>query len=132
MVEQPLTVVDFEWYRLGNTQAGLEEYGLYWDRNAKYPFAQIKPVEGAILYIFDSSVWDEVIFEREKLAIFSEGAITADVYNNVDVNLTSATYNDVIGTYYNGEYHLIHVTSSRTLPYQASYGFPNYIYGQAK
>ncbi len=132
MAEQPLTVVDFEWYRQGNIQYGLEEYGLYWYQNAKYPFAQIKPMEGATLYIFDSSIWDEVIYESEKIAMFAENAITADVYNNVDVNLTSATYNDVIGTYYNGGYHLIHVTSSRTLAYQTPYGFTYYIYGQAK
>lgn len=130
--EEPLALVDFEWYRLGNTQTGLEEYGLYWEQNAKSPFAQIKPMEGVILYKFDSSVWDEVIYESQKIAKFSDGAITASVYNNVDVN-TGAQYDDVIGTRTtDGKYHLIHVTSSRILAYQAPYGTPCYIYGQSK
>ena len=48
----PLVAVDFDWYRLGNTQTGLAEYGLYWERNAKSPFAQIKPLENVTLYSF--------------------------------------------------------------------------------
>ena len=130
--EDPLTVVDFEWYRLGNEQTGLAEYGLVWDQNAKSPFAQIKPMDGVILYKFDSSVWDEVTLPSQKIAKFSDGAVTTSVYNNVDVN-QGAMYNDVIGTRTtDGQYHLIHVTSSRILAYQAPYGTPCYIYGQAK
>ena len=42
-------------------------------------------------------------------------------------------YDDVIGTRTtDGKFHLIHVTSSRILAYQAPYGTPCYIYGQAK
>ena len=130
--EDPLTVVDFEWYRLGNEQTGLAEYGLVWDQNAKSPFAQIKPMDGVILYKFDSSVWDEVTLPSQKIAKFSDGAVTTSVYNNVDVN-ASGLYDDVIGTRTtDGKYHLIHVTSSRILAYQAPYGTPCYIYGQAK
>ena len=130
--EEPLTVVDFEWYRLGNEQTGLAEYGLVWDQNAKSPFAQIKPMDGVILYKFDSSVWDEVTLPSQKVAKFSDGATTAAVYSNVDVN-QGAIYDDVIGTRTtDGQYHLIHVTSSRILAYQAPYGTPCYIYGQAK
>ena len=130
--EEPLAIVDFEWYRLGNTTTGLEEYGLKWEQNAKSPFAQIKPMDGVILYKFDSSVWDEVTYETQKIAKFSDGATTASVYNNVDVN-TGAQYDDVIGTRtMDGKFHLIHVTSSRILAYQAPYGTPCYIYGQAK
>ena len=130
--EEPLNVVDFEWYRLGNEQTGLAEYGLVWDQNAKSPFAQIKPMDGVILYKFDSSVWDEVTLPSQKIAKFSDGAVTTSVYNNVDVN-QGAIYDDVIGTRTtDGQYHLIHVTSSRILQYQAPYGTPCYIYGQAK
>ena len=129
---QPLTAVDFEWYRLGNTQTGLAEYGLKWEMNAKSPFAQIKPLEGVILYKFESSVWNEVTFESEKNAIFSDGATTASVYNNVDVNPEASTYDDVIGTRTtDGKYHLIHVTSAR-VGAQQNAGRPCYIYGKAK
>ena len=132
LAEDPLAVADFEWYRLGNEQTGLAEYGLKWETNAKSPFAQIKPMDGVILYKFESSVWDEITFESEKIAKFSDGATTASVYSNVDVN-TGAQYDDVIGTRTtDGKYHLIHVTSSRILAYQAPYGTPCYIYGQAK
>ena len=132
LAEEPLTEVDFEWYRLGNTQTGLAEYGLKWEMNAKSPFAQIKPLEGVILYKFESSVWNEVTFESEKNAIFSDGATTASVYNNVDVNPEASTYDDVIGTRTtDGKYHLIHVTSAR-VGAQQSAGRPCYIYGKAK
>lgn len=130
LAEEPLTVVDVDFYRLGNTQTGLAEYGLYWDQNAKAPFAQIKPVAGAFLYIFDSSVWDEVTVPSQKIAKFSDGATTAAMYNNVDVN-ANGTYNDVIGTYYNGEYHLINITSC-VIGAQQNAGRPIHIYGYAK
>ena len=130
--EDPLVEVDFEWYRLGNTQTGLEEYGLFWEQNAKSPFAQIKPLEGVILYKFDSSVWDEVTYETQKAAKFADGATTAAVYNKVDVNLANGTYDDVIGTRMaDGTLHLIHVTSHR-VGAQQNAGRPIYINGQAK
>ena len=132
LAETPLAEKDFEWYRLGNTQTGLEEYGLYWYQNAKSPFAQIKPMDGVVLYKFESSVWNEVRFESEKAAKFSDGATTASMYNNVDVNLANGTYDDVIGTRMpDGTLHLIHVTSHR-VGAQQSAGRPIYIYGQSK
>ena len=129
--EQPLEVADFEWFRQGNTQSGLEEYGLYWDRNAKSPFAEIKPLDGVILYKFDSSVWDDVVLPSDKVAIFSDGAVTAAMYNNVDVN-QNGTYDDVIGTRMtDGTYHLIHVEMCRIGTY-TSQGTPITIYGKSK
>ena len=130
--EEPLTVVDFEWYRLGNEQTGLAEYGLVWDQNAKSPFAQIKPKDGVILYKFDSNVWNEVVYGTQKAAKFADGATTIAMYNNVDVNLANGTYDDVIGTRMpDGTLHLIHVTSHR-VGAQQSAGRPIYINGQAK
>ena len=129
--EEPLAVGDFDWYRLGNTQTGLEEYGLYWERNAKSPFAQIKPVQGVVLYKFDSSVWNEVVYESQKAAKFADGATTAAMYNNVDVN-ANALYDDVIGTRMpDGTLHLLHVTSC-VIGAQQTAGRPIHIYGQAK
>ena len=130
--EEPLAEVDFEWYRLGNEQSGLDEFGLYWYQNAKSPFAQIKPKDGVILYKFESNVWDEVVYESQKAAKFSDGATTASMYNSVDVNLANGTHDDVIGTRMpDGTLHLIHVTSHR-VGAQQSAGRPCYINGQAK
>ncbi len=129
--EEPLTVSDFEWFRQGNTQTGLEEYGLYWYQNAKSPFAQIKPLDGVILYKFDSSVWNQVEYGTQKEAVFADGAVTAAMYNNVDVN-QNGTYDDVIGTRMpNGTLHLIHVEMCRIGTY-APAGTPITIYGKAK
>ena len=130
--EEPLTEVDFEWYRCGNEQTGLEEYGLYWYRNAKSPFAEIKPLDGVLLYKFnDSSVWDEIEYESQKAALFSDGAVTATMYNNVDVN-QNATYDDVIGTRTtDGKLHLIHVEMCR-IGTGTPAGTPITIYGKAK
>ncbi len=132
LAEQPLEIVDIDFYRLGNNQSGLEEYGLYWERNAKdETHAQIKPKDGVILYKFDSNVWNEVTFESEKAAKFSDGAVTTSVYNNVSTS-ANALYDDVIGTRTtDGKYHLIHVTSCVIGAYQSA-GYPIHIYGQAK
>lgn len=130
---EPLAIVDFEWYRLGDEQTGLAEYGLYWDRNAKSPFAQIKPLDGVQLFKFDNTeVWNTVVYDYQKAALFADGATTAAMYNNVDVNLQTATYDDVIGTRMaDGTLHLLHITSHR-VGAQQSAGRPVWIYGQAK
>lgn len=129
--EDPLTVGDFDWYRLGDNQSGLEEFGLYWDKNAKETHAQIKPLDGVILYKFDSSVWDEVTYESQKVAKFSDGAVTAAVYNNVSTSV-NGLYDDVIGTRMpDGTLHLLHVTSCVIGAYQSA-GYPIHIYGQHK
>ena len=126
----PLVAVDFDWYRLGNTQTGLAEYGLYWERNAKSPFAQIKPLENVTLYSFTAEAWEATTTDTEKAALFSE-ALSMSVYNGVDVN-APATYNDVIGTKMaDGTLHLLHVTSC-TIGAQETQGRPIHIYGQAK
>ena len=132
--EDTLEEADFEWYRLGNTQTGLEEFGLIWEKNQKETHAQIKPLEGVKLYLFDSSKWEEVTTATEKAALFShaiEQQIPATVYNNVSTT-AAGTYDDVIGTVTtDGEYHLIHVTSCVIDAYQAA-GYPIHIFGQAK
>lgn len=130
--EAPLTVGDFDWYRLGNEQSGLAEYGLYWYQNAKSPFAQIKPLDGVVLYKFDnSSIWDEVTTATQKTAVFADGATTASMYNGVDVN-ANATYHDVIGTRMaDGTLHLLLVESC-VIGAQQSAGRPIHIYGKAK
>lgn len=128
---QELEAQDFEWYRLGNTQTGLEEYGLYWERNAKSPFAQIKPLDGVALYKFDSSVWEATTTDLEKAALFSDASFVVSVYNNVDVN-ANGDYDDVIGTLLDdGTLYLIHVTRC-VIDAQQTQGRPIHIYGQSK
>ena len=128
---QPLTAVDFEWYRLGNTQTGLEEYGLFWERNIKDTHAQIKPLDGVTLYSFIADKWEATNTDVENAALFADGAITMTVYNNVSTT-AGGTYNDVIGTKMaDGTLHLINVTKCVIGEYQ-SQGYPITISGQAK
>lgn len=133
--EEALAVTDFEWFRHGsNNQHGLEEYGLIWEQNAKETHAQIKPIpnSGVILYKFeDSSVWDRVVFPSQKEAVFSDGAVTAAVYNNVSTS-QNGQYDDVIGTRMpDGTFHLIRVEMCRIGTY-TDQGYPITIYGKSK
>ena len=108
---EPLEEADFTWFRHGSNDAtGLEEFGLEWTGNGKEVFAIIKPVEGATLYAFDPDTWNEVTTDVEKVAAFTEGihGILSD-FRGVSAWKTK-DYNFVIGTLYEGEYHLIHIT----------------------
>ncbi|MBQ6728837.1 MAG: hypothetical protein IJQ83_07905 [Bacteroidales bacterium] len=108
---EPLEEADFTWFRHGSNDAtGLEEFGLEWTGNGKEVFAIIKPVEGATLYAFDPDTWNEVTTDVEKVAAFTEGihGILSD-FRGVSAWNTK-DYNFVIGTLYEGEYHLIHIT----------------------
>ena len=128
---QPLTAVDFEWYRLGNTQTGLEEYGLFWERNIKDTHAQIKPLDGVTLYSFGADKWNAITTDVEKAALFADGGIAITVYNNVSTT-AAGTYDDVIGTKMeDGTLYLIHVTKCEIGAYQTQ-GYPITISGQAK
>ena len=106
---QPLEETDFSWLRQGsNPGEGLEEFGLEWTNNAKEVFCVIKPVEGATLYGFTPETWNEVTTDVEKAAAFSETIVMSD-FRGVSA-WSDKDYDFVIGTLYNGEYHLIHIT----------------------
>lgn len=96
------TEANFTWERQGGNGTGLDEFGLEWKANLKSPFAIIKPVTGAKLYILAASDY----------AATSLSAITlpaeAEKYNNVDCN-AAADYNDVIATVYNNKTFVINV-----------------------
>ena len=133
---QPLVSRTFEWYRLGNTQTGLEEMGLYWERNAKETHAQIKPLQGVKLYQFainDNTIWENTTTDLEKAALFSEAAAhEVSVYNNVSTEQNNAVYNDVIGTRLaDGTCYLIHVEKC-TIDAFVSQGYPFHITGSVK
>jgi hypothetical protein len=110
---EPLEEADFTWFRQGTNDAiGLDEFGLEWTGNGKEAFAIIKPVEGATLYGFGvgSDVWNEVTTDVEKVAAFTEGLHSVmDEFRGVSA-WSDKDYDFVIGTLYEGEYHLIHIT----------------------
>lgn len=110
---EPLEEADFTWFRQGTNDAiGLDEFGLEWTDNGKEAFAIIKPVEGATLYGFGvgSDVWNEVTTDVEKVAAFTEGLHSVmDDFRGVSA-WSDKDYDFVIGTLYEGEYHLIHIT----------------------
>ncbi len=128
---QPLVSRPFEWKRLGHTQSGLEEFGLVWEQNSKVTHAQIKPLTGVTLYSFESNKWGETTTDIDKAALFSDGAQTISVYNNVSTS-ASGEYNDVIGTKMaDGTLHLILVKECKIGVFQPQ-GTPITISGEAK
>lgn len=111
-VNQPaiaLEETDFTWFRHGsNDGEGLAEFGLEWTNNAKEAFAVIKPVTGATLYQFPANIWATVTTDLEKAAIFENALAIAD-FRGVSAWSTK-DYDYVIGTVYEDEFHLIHIT----------------------
>ena len=104
----------FKWTREGsNPGEGLAEVGLKWEKNLKEVFAVIEPVEDAVLYSVPVEKWDEITTETELDALFSDGGGAEVIKDYRGVSAwTSHTYNDVIATYYEGFYYLIHITKA--------------------
>lgn len=106
----------FEWKREGsNPGEGLAEVGLKWTKNlpGKEDFAVIEPVDGAVLYSVPAEKWDEITTETELDALFSDGGAAEAIKDYRGVSAWSShTYNDVIATYYDGFYYLIHITKA--------------------
>jgi len=132
--EEPLVESAFEWYRLGNTQTGLAEYGLVWESNLKVTHAQIKPMDGVTMFIFTAEDWTNTTTVNQAIDLFQNAIETmhpATVYNNVSTSAND-TYNDVIGTVMpDGEIHLINVTNCVIGEFTPQ-GYPITISGVAK
>ena len=133
--EDPLEVTPFEWFRLGSAAVELTEFGLVWENNLKVTHAQIKPMEGVKLFIFEPADWEAVVTATDKAALFSAAlentSIMVGVYNNVSTTV-GGTYNDVIGTITtDGEYHLINVLNCTIGAFEPQ-GYPVTITGNAK
>lgn len=134
--EEPLVETPFEWFRQGNTQTGLAEFGLKWEANLKEEtHAQIKPLDGVKMYILTTNDWTNTNNVKEKNILFNQlvegGTPVASVYNNVSTSV-GGTYDDVIGTVMpNGELHLINVTKC-VIGEFAPTGYPITISGNAK
>lgn len=131
-----LATTPIEWYRLGSTITGLDEYGLIWKGNyPKDTYAKLEPKEGVTLFIFSSKDWNETVTEADKATLFNaavEGQHAADCYWNVNVTQGSMTYDDVIGTIMpDGTLNLIHITNS-TAQSMGSQGTAVTITGEAK
>lgn len=114
--DDSLEAVPFAWKREGsNPGEGLAELGLKWVKNvdAKEAFAVIEPVEDAILYSVPSEKWDEITTEEELDALFSDGGAASPIKDYRGVSAWSShTYDDVIATWYDGYYYLIHITKA--------------------
>ena len=116
MDEEPLPIGLIEWVRKGNNVLSADEmaeYGLEWDRTFKAPFATIKPLDGAIMYVCDGDDFDDIEYWSDKNAYFTnlvaEGATPAENYRNIDANEDSS-YNDMLAVVYGDELFLIHIT----------------------
>ncbi|MBQ6275693.1 MAG: hypothetical protein IJK62_03170 [Bacteroidales bacterium] len=102
-----MTTSDLRWYRCGNTKEGMAEVGLNWDSQTKDVLANIKPIEGAKLYILEAA--DYAIDNID--ALNAKLTTEATVYRSISAT-TPKTYNDVIATVYNGKTYLMNITKS--------------------
>lgn len=126
---QPLEVTDFIWNRHGGVDAtGLAEYGLKWTSNEREIYAVITPLDNAQLCKFNPEDWTNTTTDVQKAALFSE-ALTITQFKEVSCTAGDKDYDIVLGTIYNGEYHLIHVTHSSAYTFK---GTDVTITGQAK
>ena len=114
--QELLEVAPFSWRRYnGQDGTGLAEYGLKWETNIERAFYAVNnPLEGATLIHFrNTEVWDEVTTAVQKAALFSELPTGANEVEQFDkVVIGNGTHDYVIGTIYNGEYYLIHITKT--------------------
>lgn len=118
--EVALVAKDFTWNRHGGNDAtGLDEYGLEWKTNEKEIYAVITPKTGALLYRFEPAAWGNTITNAAKVALFSE-ATSITQFKEVSCTAANKDYDIVIGTVYNSEYHLIHVTHSKVSTFKGT------------
>lgn len=113
--ENALETTAFSWRRYnGQAGTGLEAYGLQWTSNVSREFfAVIKPVEGALLYEFtNTELWDETTTATQKAALFSELSADDNIasFNKVTIGNTEPDF--LLGTIYNGNTYLIHITKT--------------------
>ena len=123
---------DFTWNRHGAAPAtGLDVFGLEWDSNTKDVFANITPKIGATLYEFEPGIWENINTEIEKAALFNnEQLVGIETFRKVSTYYEHNDYDFVIGTTYNGQNHLIHITANEL--YTFNKGTDVTIYGQYK
>jgi len=116
-IEIPVTLVDeslanntFTWERTGSTQGtGLSQFGLEWKQNVKDINCIITPMAGTKLVDITGTANfnDFATYTQVKNAI--DNAPSIDEYKKISAT-RSNTYDEVIGTYYNGVYYLLNIT----------------------
>lgn len=132
----PLVGHTIEWVRRGNNVLSADEmaeYGLMWDITIKAPFATIKPLQNATMYLCDGDDFDDIVYEDEKYTYFSNLAETAtpvESYRNIDANLQHADYNDMLAIIYGEKYSLIRINHADVET--GSFGSQITIIGEAK
>lgn len=114
-IQEKLEVSKFEWKRTGGAAGvGLADFGLQWTTNEREIYAVITALSNAKLLLLQPEDWTKVNTESEKAAFFSDHSI-ADAnaqFKAVSCTAGNKDYDLVIGTVYNNEYRLIHVTHS--------------------
>ena len=98
---QPLVCNRIEWVRRGANVISEEEmanYGLQWTGSYNSPFATLKPVDGATLYVCDGNLFEAINTVTDKSSLFlllNEGSEPVESYRNIDTN-QSGDYNDML------------------------------------
>lgn len=132
--DTPIEAHDFEWFRWGNhEQHGLEEFGLYWDRNRN---AIILPTEGTTLFTgFTKEQWDAVNTQNEKAAFILEALenpqYAATEYTGISTNGSGPVGDVILTLTADGNSHLIYIDRIQFGEY-GTYGYPMTVTGQAK
>ena len=135
MEEMPLLSSPIEWIRKGQNVLSAEEmaqYGLEWTGTYKAPFATIKPLDGAIMYVCDGADFNNIVYWSDKNAYFTNLAAEgtpAESYRKIDAN-QSADYDDMLAIIYGEDLNLIRI--DRASIETGSYGTQITIKGAAK
>ena len=134
VTDTPIEASDFEWFRWGNhEQHGLEEFGLYWDRNRN---AIILPTEGTTLFTgFTKEQWDAVNTQNEKAAFILETLenpqYAATEYTGISTNGSGPVGDVILTLTADGNSHLIYIDRIQFGEF-GTYGYPMTVTGQAK
>ena len=122
--EEPLIPVDFTWNRHGGAAAtgNLADLGLQWTSNEKEIYAVIKPIEGATLYKFgaERDIWNSTTTEAEKVALFNENLEPITEFKEISCTAANKDYDIVLGTLYNNQVNLIHITHSAAYSFKGT------------
>ena len=124
--EEALVPVDFTWNRHGGQDAtgGLEDLGLEWNYNAKEIYAVITPKTGATMYRFDldgRNVWNNTVTVADKAALFADETLEPITeLREVSCTAPEKEYDIVIGTVYNENTYLIHITKSTVFTFKGT------------
>ena len=120
MEEEPLIGHTVTWIRKGanvdpDTKTAMAALGLEWTGTYKAPFATIKPLDGAQLYVCDGADFDDIIYESDKNAYFTSLAAEStpvESYRNIDAN-ASDDYDDMLAIIYGEDLNLVRINHAQ-------------------